>query len=205
VALLSVAAAFLLVGVQGTALIRFGGGSASVELDLRVAAVVRRADEAAEQDPQLALGILEGAAIVEPRVGPDAKAARMLGYQSAVRRALERIQPDRAIVTTAQPPADLTIVTPTKPVLVSVVFRSSRRIQQTDLAPLVGSRQLENALGGLEVANQISTTSVANYVATAAGQGVTIEVVTWDGPEHDRDLRQALNRLFGDRSSSGGR
>jgi len=37
----------------------------------------------------------------------------MLGYQSAVRRALERIQPDGAIVTTAQPPADLTIVTPT--------------------------------------------------------------------------------------------
>jgi hypothetical protein len=115
VALLSVAAAFLLIGVQGTALIRFGGGSASVELDLRVAAVVRRADEAAEQDPQLALGILEGAAIVEPRVGPDAKAALMLGYQSAVRRALERIQPDGAIVTTAPPPADLTIVTPTKP------------------------------------------------------------------------------------------
>jgi hypothetical protein len=50
----------------------------------------RRADEAAEQDPQLALGILEGAPIVEPRVGPVAKAARMLGYQSAVRRALER-------------------------------------------------------------------------------------------------------------------
>ena len=71
-ALLSVAAAFLLIGVQGRALIRFGGGSASVELDLRVAAVVRRADEAAEQDPQLALDILEGAAIVEPRVGPDA-------------------------------------------------------------------------------------------------------------------------------------
>lgn len=91
-----VAAAFLLIGVQETALVRFGSGSASVELDRRVAAAVQRADEVAEQDPQLALGILEGAAIIEPRVGPAASAFRAMSYESAIRRALERVRPEGA-------------------------------------------------------------------------------------------------------------
>jgi len=199
-ALLLVAAAFLLIGIQGTALIRFGSGSASVELDRRVAAVVQRADELAEQHPQLALGILEGAAIIEPRVGPAASAARAIGYRSAVRRALERVPPEGATVKAAEPPADLIVQAPTGTVLVSIVYRSSSNLQQTDLAPLVGSTQLEDAAGGLVIANRPFTASVVDYIATAAEQGVRIETVIWDGPEHDRDLRQTLSRLLSHRS-----
>ena len=195
-ALLLVAAAFLLIGIQGTALVRFGSGSASVELDRRVAAAVQRADEVAEQDPRLALGILEGAAIIEPRVGPAASAFRAMSFESAVRRALERVRPDGATVTVAPSPADLAIISPTGNVLVSIVYRQSRSIQQLDLAPLVASRQLEEAAGGLVVSNQTATPSVAQYIATAAGQGTVIEAVTWKDPEDDRDLGQALNRLL---------
>jgi hypothetical protein len=195
-ALLLVAAAFLLIGVQGTALVRFGSGSASVELDRRVAAAVQRADEVAEQDPQLALGILEGAAIIEPRVGPAASAFRAMSYESAVRRALERVRPEGATVTAAPSPADLAVISTAGSVLVSIIYRQSRSIQQLDLAPLVGSRQLEEAVGGLVVANQAATPSVAQYIATAAGQGTAIEAVTWKDPEDDRDLGQALNRLM---------
>ncbi len=129
-------------------------------------------------------------------MGPAASAARAINYQSAVRRALERVLPDGAAMTTAQPPADLMVGSPEGTVLVSVVYRRSRSIQMIDLAPLVGSRQLEDAVGGLTVANQPSAPSVAGYIASATGHGVTIDVVTWDGPEHDRDLRQALNRLL---------
>ena len=50
--------------------------------------------------------------------------------------------------------------------------------------------------GGLVVANQGSSSSVTDDIATATAQGVVIEVVTWDGPENDRDLGQALNRLL---------
>lgn len=195
-ALLLVAAAFLLIGVQGTALVRFGSGSTSVELDRRVAAAVRRADEVAEQDPQLALGILEGAAIVEPRIGPAASAARAMNYENAVRRALERVQPDGGTVTRAQSPIDFAVLASTGTVLVSVIYRHSRNIQMIDLAPLVGSRQLEDAGRGLAVANQASSSSVADYIDTAAGHGVRLEFVTWDGPEYDRDLGEALNRLL---------
>jgi len=133
-ALLLVAAAFLLIGVQGTALIRFGSGSASVELDRRVAAAVQRADEVAEQDPRLALGILEGAAIIEPRVGPAAGAFRAMSYESAVRRALERVRPGGATVTVAPAPAGLAVISPAGSILVSIVYRQSRNIQQVDLA-----------------------------------------------------------------------
>jgi hypothetical protein len=195
-ALLLVAAAFLLIGVQGTALVRFGSGSTSVELDRRLADAVRRADEVAERDPQLALGILEGAAIIEPRIGPAASAARAMNYESAVRQALERVQPAEATVTAAQPPLDFAVVAPAGTVLVSVVFRQSRGVQMIDLAPLVGSRQLEDAAGGLAVVNHPSSASVTNYVATAAGHGVRIEVVTWETPQHDRDLAEALTRLL---------
>src|SRR5437762_4589508 len=97
-ALLLVAAAFLLIGIQGTALVRFGSGSASIELDRRVAAAVQRADEVAEQDPRLALGILERAAIIEPRVGPAAAAVRHISYESAVRRAVVRVTPHSTAV-----------------------------------------------------------------------------------------------------------
>jgi hypothetical protein len=38
--------------------------------------------------------------------------------------------------------------------------------------------------------------AMADYVATAARHGVVIEVVTWEGPQHDRDLAEALNRLL---------
>jgi hypothetical protein len=161
-----------------------------------VAAAVQRADEVADQDPQLAMGILEGAAIIEPRVGPAASAFRAMSYESAVRRALERVRPDGATVTTAPSPADLKVISPAGSVLVSIVYRQSRSIQQLDLAPLVGSRQLEEAAGGLVVANQAATPSVTQYIATAAGQGIVIEAVTWKDPEDDRDLGQALDRLM---------
>jgi len=146
-ALLLVAAAFLLIGLQGTALVRFGSGSTSVELDRRAAAAVERADEVAEQDPQLALGILEGAAIIEPRIGPAASAFRAVSYENTVRQALERVRPERTTITAAELPVDLTVLAPSGKVLVSVVYRRSRSLQQLDLAPLVSTRQLEDAVG----------------------------------------------------------
>ncbi|GLY90970.1 hypothetical protein Airi02_088990 [Actinoallomurus iriomotensis] len=142
------------------------------------------------------MGILEGAAMIEPRLGPAASALRSIAYENAVRRALERVLPDGGTVTATEPPADFAVLTPTANLLISVVFRRSRNIQMVDLAPLVSSRQLEGADGGLVVANQALSSGVSEYIATAAKHGVMIEVVNWDGPEHDRDLRQAVSRLL---------
>jgi hypothetical protein len=195
-ALLVVAAAFLLIGVQGTPLIRFGSGPASVELDRRAAAAVQRADEVAERDPQLAMGILEGAAIIEPRVSPAASAFRATAYKQEVRQALERLRPADATVAAAEPPVDFAVLAPAGRILVSAVYRHSRRLEQIDLAPLVSNRQLADSAGGLLVSNQALSSSVADYIAGAAARKVSIQAVTWDGPGHDADLSQVLGRLL---------
>jgi hypothetical protein len=142
------------------------------------------------------MGILEGAAIIDPKVGPAASAFRAISYENAVRQALERTRPKDASVMAAEPPIDLAVLASSGKVLVSGVYRRSRSLQQIDLAPLVSSRQLEDAIGGLAVTNQTLSPSVAAYIADAARQGVKIEAVTWDGPENDRDLREALSRLL---------
>jgi hypothetical protein len=92
---------------------------------------------------------LEGAAIIEPRVGPAASAFRAISFETGVRRALERVRPEGASVAAAEPPIDLAIIAPSGKVLVSVVHRRSSSLQRIDLAPLVSSRQLEEAVGGL--------------------------------------------------------
>ena len=91
---------------------------------------------------------------------------------------------------------DFAVFAPSGRVLVSVVYRHSRSLQQLDLAPLVSSRQLEDAVGGLTVTNQISSSSVAGYIAEAAEKDIKIEAVTWDGPENDHDLGEALSKLL---------
>jgi hypothetical protein len=196
-AMLLVSAAFLLIGIQGTALTRFAGGSATVELERRrrTEMAVQRAEELAETEPEVARGILEGAALIEPRVGPAAGAFHAMSYENAVRRALERARPDHATVGGADPPADLVLRAGTGSVLVSVIYRRSRSLQMTDLAPLVATRKLEEAAGGLVVTNQSTTSSVAEYISTARKHGLKIEVVTWTGPEDDGALAQALDRL----------
>jgi hypothetical protein len=193
-----VAAAFLLIGVQGTALVRMSSGSGTVELERRrrVADAVHRAQELAETEPEVARGIMEGLALVEPSVGPAAGAFQALSYEQAVRRALQRARSGIAAISAAAPPADFRLEEPAGTVVVSVSYRRSQNLQINDLAPLVGSKDLEDAIGGLVVTNRPLTTSVGEYVATAARHGLVIEVVTWNGTEDDLALSAALDRLI---------
>jgi hypothetical protein len=192
-----VAAAFLLIGVQGTALVRMSSGSGVVELERRqrVADAVNRAQELAKTEPEVARGIMEGLALVEPSVGPAAGAFQALSYEQAVRRALQRTRAGTAHISEAAQPADFRLEEPGGTVVVSVSYRRSQNLQINDLAPLVGSKDLEDAVGGLVVTNRPLTASVGEYVARASNHGLTIEVVTWNGVEDDPALSAALDRL----------
>jgi hypothetical protein len=192
-----VAAAFLLIGVQGTALVRMSSGSGTLELERRqrVADAVNRAQELAETEPEVARGIMEGLALVEPSVGPAAGAFQALSYEQAVRRALQRARSGTVAISEAAPPADFRLEEPTGTIVVSVSYRRSQNLQINDLAPLVGSKDLEDAIGGLVVTNRPLMASVGEYVATASRHGLAIEVVTWNGAEDDVALSAALNRL----------
>lgn len=68
--LLVASVVFLLIGIQGTPLIRFASGSSSVELERRrrVQYALRQAGE--EDNAERAEGIVQGLAIAEPRLVP---------------------------------------------------------------------------------------------------------------------------------------
>jgi len=64
--LLVLSAIFLLIGIQGTALIRFSIGSSTAELAQRKKAIEQKAMDVAENDPERAKGIIEGAGLARP-------------------------------------------------------------------------------------------------------------------------------------------
>ncbi|MFC4529154.1 hypothetical protein [Sphaerisporangium dianthi] len=92
VALLLAGAVFLLIGVQGTRLIRMGTESSTVELDrrFRVEKTVERIRE--EDDPDVAQGMIEAASIIDPRVAEvmsDTGVAYVQRLQHAILRSVD--------------------------------------------------------------------------------------------------------------------
>jgi Restriction endonuclease len=87
--LLILAAIFLLIGVQGTPLIRFGSSSGSVELERRRRREVREALEQAneENNAEKAEGIVEGVRLVAPDLVPKSFTSYRQ-YEDSVAQAL---------------------------------------------------------------------------------------------------------------------
>ena len=68
--LLAIGAVFLVIGIQGTRLMRFTSGSNRVELEKKSRIIVRAVEKArAEGNIEKASGIVEGAAIASPALG----------------------------------------------------------------------------------------------------------------------------------------
>lgn len=81
------AAAFLLISIQGTALIRFGTASNSIELERRRRRVQEALDQVSEEEnPDRAAGIVEGIALAEPRLVPSG-----LVYERLLEAAIMRL------------------------------------------------------------------------------------------------------------------
>ena len=75
--LLILSAIFLLIGIQGTSLIRFSTGSNTVELERRKRTVERAVKEIAKEEPERAAGIIEGAELALPALGSISMSAQM--------------------------------------------------------------------------------------------------------------------------------
>lgn len=90
--LLILAAIFLLIGVQGTPLIKFGSSSGSVELERRCRKKVQEAIDKAneENNVEKAEGIVEGVKIVAPDLVPRPFNA-YIEYENSVARALSKM------------------------------------------------------------------------------------------------------------------
>lgn len=189
--LLILATIFLLVGIQGTSLIRFSTGTNTVELERRKR--VERALKEAAQEPDLerAEGIVEGIAIAQPSL-PSLPEAQGLLYQ-------RRLQ--LAITALGYEPSDVRLD-------YAVDFMVRNRQGQTIAveakyaAPgkraYVGSQEIARAdrssLPVLFVAN-VAFTSVARQYPLEE-KGTRVKLVTWRDERDNDVLRGALAEMF---------
>ena len=188
--LLVLAAALLLIGIQGTPLIRIGGEQASIELERR-----RRAErlikEAASGDPDTARDVIEAVLQLEPAARPRAESTlAALTYEEDVLRELRRVLQLPSVPTSAgqyDRGIDAILVAPGGKKLEVLIkyFRS----------PLDSRRRRE--LMGLAATGKLVITNAdvdeATATAVAAYDG---SVVTWRDPGDTDRLKMVAEDLL---------
>ncbi|WP_140158147.1 hypothetical protein [Micromonospora sp. NBS 11-29] len=186
--LVVIGAAFLLMGLQGTPLIRVGGADSGVELERRRRRVERAIEQARhEENQEVAAGIVEGASILEPAVFRSLRYRREL-YVSKVALALqtvgaavERGKNDRG--------PDLVAQTATGLVNIEVKYIGGR-------LSLSGVRQAESYSHGvpaLVVTNAPLSPEVESHNASERSRHV--EAVRWNDERDTALLGRALLRV----------
>ncbi|WP_249997653.1 hypothetical protein [Actinoplanes sp. M2I2] len=196
-------AAFLLMGLQGTPLIRLGTSEHGVELERRRRRVERAIEQArAEDNAEVAAGIVEAASIIEPslmqspRYRHDLYLTRLtLAFQAAGAMVV-RNDHDRG--------ADLTLIVNKKMVDVEVKYGVRGSLGMPAIYQARGFAR-GNVVPVLVVTNQPLAPAVleSNRLATSNGQEASdkpfVEAVTWTGdadtPVLTRALMRALSRI----------
>lgn len=185
--LLIVAAAMLLIGIQGTPLIRVGGDAASFELARRRSEAEHIIRTAELDNLETARDVIEAVAKIEPSVQVQATVAARQIYHEEVIAAVQRVVQPRA----------LTLV---RDDVVDAVFSLDSGDDPMDLVieyatgnPSVGFlRELSREISPrrLIVTNiNLSEGLVRHFPELAA-------VTTWQGPEDDVNLTEAVGRIL---------
>lgn len=201
--LLILAAIFLLIGVQGTPLIRFGSNSGTVELERRRRRKVQQALEQAneENNAEKAEGIVQGVKLVAPDLVPKsfesyrqyeddvADALSKMGYKVAREPSLEGRRPDLAINKN-----DRTVYAELK--------YYTRSIQSDVVHQIIGMATILSAPVLL-----IASTQLTNSARVLIPHN-NVDFVQWRDETDNPELRTALERLFArmnhnDRGESG--
>jgi hypothetical protein len=182
--LLLISAVFLLVGIQGTPLVRFTSSSASVELSRRrrVNKALQRAKE--ERNPERAAGIVEGVSIAEPNLVPRSYVTGVR-YEKAVATALI----DLGYVVTDQVHDigyGLAVEKGGKRVGVNVKYYHAV-IQGTTIKPAIQAAE-QLALPILIVANQEMTAEAAKELAGHTN----LRFALWRDEQDNNELKRAL-------------
>jgi hypothetical protein len=187
VMLLLLSVIFLLIGVQGTPLVRFTSSSASVELSRRqrVNRALRMAKE--EENPERAAGIVEGVAIAEPGLVPKSYASG-LQYEHRVISAflelnyiIERSRSDFSY--------DFVVVKGARRAAVILKYYS-HPIPPTVIRDAIGTAT-HSALPTLLVANQPMTSSAAEAALTITNFAYAL----WRDQRDNDNLKEALIKL----------
>jgi hypothetical protein len=194
--LLILSAMFLLIGVQGTSLIRFSTGSNTVELERRKRQIVERALKEATEEPGLerAEGIVEGIAIVEPSL-PSLPEAEARLYRRRLQYAIDEMGYFTAEVALSLLNADLHI-RDNQGRMIAVEIKYAGPSKRIDTSSAIKSIEWaeRSALPMILVTN--AQFSQAVHQRATNSEGVKIRLVTWRDRQDDDALRNALSDLF---------
>lgn len=192
-ALLLIGAAFLLMGIQGTPLIRLGTSESGVELARRrrrIAKVIEQAKQ--EEDPGVAAGIVEAAAIIEPRL-TNSPSFRGRLYDSRVALALQEAGFAVSQLSLDFGPDLIVRSTDGRMAEVDVRYLGGRHVTMREVRR-VESYAARKSLGTLLVTNLPLSPEVAAYNSDPNRQA--IEIVQWRDEQDSPLLVRALIRVM---------
>jgi Restriction endonuclease len=192
--LLVIGAVFLVIGIQGTRLMRFTSGSNVVELEQKRRIIVAAEKAQEEGNPERASGIVEGAAIVNPALSAQATG---LQYELQVHAALVGMG-----YRVAQVPwdagYDLSIADANDRLINAELKRSSRPVRRETI-----ERFVRMASHSLVPAILITYTELSKSAQEMIGTSENIEAVQWRGEDDNTVLEEALHRIFARSPSNG--
>jgi hypothetical protein len=189
--LLILAAIFLLIGVQGTPLIKFGSSSGSVELERRRRRKVQEALEQAneENNAEKAEGIVEGVKLVAPDLLPKSFNIYR-DYEDSVARALSEMGYEVSQEVRVGPlRADLKITKSGRTVYAELKYYQ-RQVQPQVIQQVIGMASVLSAPVLL-----VASSELTNSAQTLISYN-DIDFVQWRDEADNLELRAALERLL---------
>jgi hypothetical protein len=198
-ALVVIGAAFLLIGVQGTRLAKIGGGGNSIEMSQ--ADVYQVINRAKREDADVAEGMIEAVAILNPAIGPSPR-EEARRYEDELYQALLRT----GVNVTREPSVQdrrgdfLVETSEGKRALVEAKRRSYGPLTRLDVEK--STRQATALAGGLETAAGVLV--VTNAPLSGPVQALNaeprvgkrpVEVMSWNDERDDDLLVRALGRV----------
>lgn len=197
-ALVLAGAAFLLIGLQGTRLVKLGGGGSSIEMARYEAAAQLVEHAERERDPEKAEGMAEAAAMISPTVArsPRAEARR---YEDELHRALERtgMTVRREVVWDR----GVDFVVETSDGRRALIEAKPRRYGTLAWADVQDAMNQVNAIAGVGDAGLLIVTSaplsgeVQEFNNKPPVTARPVEVISWNDERDDGILARALMRV----------
>jgi hypothetical protein len=192
--LLLIGAALLLIGVQGTPLIKIGGSTANLELERRRRRTQKAIEQAdTEPNPDVAHGMIEAAAIMEPNLVLSTGTQARL-YLDRLAAALKTIFEDEDVERETPPDRyDFVISTLMGRTVIEAKYKPVGSFRAWDVWAV--ARRFRGKVDKLVVATNAPLTEETRSI-NAAGicNGVPVEVVTWNDTAHNDLLHRAILR-----------
>lgn len=195
--LLILSAIFLLIGIQGTSLIRFSTGSNTVELERRGRKVVQAAEEIAEEEPERAAGMIEGAQLAIPGLSTltsHAQASLIAAlYEQSVKNAIAKLG---FTTSNARAYSDIDMVVTDdlgRTVDVAVKYSKGRNFSRSWVYSVL--RQRESNIPLLIVTNSPMRPDTVSSLEEFR-QAAPVRLVSWEDGSDIQTLRDALAELF---------